>query len=59
MVYVKIIQGAVDIIDTCKPVPTNFLPTRFVCLWAQWGLSEIIQQLVIAFLCHEGSFGFE
>ena len=25
MVYVKIIQGAVDIIDTCKPVPTNFL----------------------------------
>ena len=28
MVYVKIIQGVVDIIDTCKPVPTNFLLTR-------------------------------
>ena len=25
MVYVKIIQGAVDMIDTCKSVPTNFL----------------------------------
>ena len=25
MVYVKIIQDAVDIIDTCKPVPINFL----------------------------------
>ena len=29
MVYVKIIQGAVDIIDTCKPVPINFLLTPY------------------------------
>ena len=29
MVYVKIIQDAVDIIETCKPVPTNFLLPRF------------------------------
>ena len=28
MVYVKIIQSAVDIIDTCKPVPINFLLTN-------------------------------
>ena len=58
MVYVKIIQEPIDIIDTCKPVPTNFLLTRFVCLWAM-GTVRKIQQLVIAFLCHEGSFGFE